>query len=48
MGWFCTHLSTKTLKFVKTFKKMPKNGFFETFFKFSSKDRNTVVPKGIW
>ena len=28
MGWFCTHLTTKNLKFVKIFKKTAKKWHF--------------------
>ena len=28
MGWFCTHSTTKNLKFVKTFKKTAKKRHF--------------------
>ena len=49
MGWFCTHLTTKNLKFVKIFKKTAKKmAFFETFFDFFSMDSNMVLLKGIW
>ena len=45
MGWFCTHLTTKNLKFVNIFKK---NGIFLDVFEFFSMDSNTVLLKGIW
>ena len=35
MGWFCTHLTTKNLKFVTIFKKTAKKWhFFEMFLDF--------------
>ena len=48
MGWFCTHLTTKNLKFVKVFKKTAEKWHFLRRFFLFSKDSNTVLLKGIW
>ena len=49
MWWFCTHLTTKNLKFVKIFKKTAKKWhFLRRFLIIFFMDSNTVLLKGIW